>query len=106
MRVAVVEPGTIATAIWTKPQQTADSLPPEALELYGDRMAKFRALAAKRSSTAAVAPDAVAKAVEHALTSTRPQTRYLVGPDAKRRARLQRLPDRWRDRLLTRLLFG
>jgi NAD(P)-dependent dehydrogenase (short-subunit alcohol dehydrogenase family) len=106
IQVAIIEPGTIATAIWTKPQQTADSLPPEALELYGERMAKFRALAAKRSSTAAVPPDAVAKAVEHALTSPRPRTRYLVGPDAKRRARLQRLPDRWRDRLLAKLLFG
>jgi NAD(P)-dependent dehydrogenase (short-subunit alcohol dehydrogenase family) len=106
MHVAVVEPGTIATAIWTKPQQTADSLPPEALALYGERMAKFRALAAKRSSTAAVPADAVAKAVEDALTSPHPRTRYLVGPDAKRRARLQHLPDRWRDRLLTKLLFG
>ena len=48
----------------------------------------------------------VSNAVEHALTSARPRTRYLVGPDAKRRARLQRLPDRLRDRLLTRFLFG
>jgi hypothetical protein len=48
----------------------------------------------------------VAKVVEHALTSSRPRTRYLVGPDARRRARLQRLPDRWRDRVLARYLFG
>jgi NAD(P)-dependent dehydrogenase (short-subunit alcohol dehydrogenase family) len=106
MHVSIVEPGTIATAIWTKPQRTADSLPPEAGEYYGERIAKFRALAAKRSSTAAVSPAEVAKVVEHALTAARPRTRYLVGPDAKRRARLQKLPDRWRDRLLTKLLFG
>jgi hypothetical protein len=42
----------------------------------------------------------------HALTSAKPKARYLVGPDAKRRARLQKLPQRWRDRLLTRFLFG
>jgi hypothetical protein len=48
----------------------------------------------------------VAKAVEHALTATKPKTRYIVGPDAKRRARVERLPDRLRDRLLTRFLFG
>jgi len=106
MHVAIVEPGTIATAIWTKPQRSVESLPPQAAEYYGARIEKFRALAAKRSSTAAVPPLEVAKVVEHALTATRPRTRYLVGPDAKRRARLQRLPDRWRDRVLTKLLFG
>ena len=106
MHVSIVEPGTIATAIWTKPQRSVDSLPPEAGEYYGERVEKFRALAMKRSSTAAVPATVVARTVEHALTATRPKTRYLVGPDAKRRARLQKLPDRWRDRLLTRLLFG
>ncbi len=106
MHVSIVEPGTIATAIWTKPQPTADSLPPQAGEYYGARIQKFRDLAAKRSSTAAVPAGEVAKVVEHALTATPPKTRYLVGPDAKRRARLQKLPDRWRDRLLTKLLFG
>lgn len=106
MHVSIVEPGTIATAIWTKPQRTTEELPPEAQEYYGERIEKFRALAAKRSSTAAVPASEVAKVVEHALTASPPKTRYLVGPDAKRRARLQKLPDRWRDRLLTKLLFG
>jgi NAD(P)-dependent dehydrogenase (short-subunit alcohol dehydrogenase family) len=106
MHVSIVEPGTIATAIWTKPQPTAESLPPEAAEYYGERIGKFRALAAKRASTAAVPAAEVAEAVEHALTASPPKTRYLVGPDAKRRARLQKLPDRMRDRLLTKLLFG
>jgi hypothetical protein len=68
-------------------------------------MAKFRALAAARASRA-VPPAEVAKAVEHALTSAKPRTRYVVGPDAKRRARVQMLPDRLRDRVLTRFLFG
>ena len=48
----------------------------------------------------------VAKAVEHALRADKPKTRYIVGPDAKRRAAVQRLPDRTRDRVLTRFLFG
>jgi NAD(P)-dependent dehydrogenase (short-subunit alcohol dehydrogenase family) len=106
MHVAIVEPGTIATAIWTKPQRTVESLPPEAAEYYGVRIQKFRDLAAKRSSMAAVPAVEVAKVVEHALTASPPKTRYLIGPDAKRRARLQKLPDRVRDRLLTKLLFG
>jgi NAD(P)-dependent dehydrogenase (short-subunit alcohol dehydrogenase family) len=105
MQVAIVEPGTIATPIWSKPQKTVEQFPPEATELYGERVGKFRALAAARAA-AAVPADAVAKAVEHALSSPKPKTRYIVGPDAKRRARVEKLPDRLRDRLLTRFLFG
>ncbi len=106
MHVAIIEPGTIATAIWTKPQRAIESFPPEAVALYGERVEKFRRLAAERSAASGVPPEEVAKAVEHALTSAKPKARYLVGPDAKRRARLQKLPVGLRDRLLARFLFG
>jgi NAD(P)-dependent dehydrogenase (short-subunit alcohol dehydrogenase family) len=105
MHVSIVEPGTIATAIWTKPQRRLDEFPPAAGELYGERVERFRRLAAARSARG-VPPDEVAKAVEHALTAVTPRTRYVVGPDAKKRARVERLPDRLRDRVLTRFLFG
>jgi NAD(P)-dependent dehydrogenase (short-subunit alcohol dehydrogenase family) len=105
IQVAIIEPGTIATPIWSKPQRTVEEFEPEATELYGARVAKFRALAAARASRA-VSPVEVAKVVEHALSSAKPRTRYVVGPDAKRRARVQMLPDRLRDRVLTRFLFG
>ena len=105
MHVAIVEPGTIATAIWTKPQRSLDDFPPEAREYYGERVARFRKLAAARSARGVPAEE-VAKAVEHALTAARPRTRYVVGPDAKRRARVEKLPDRIRDRVLVRFLFG
>jgi NAD(P)-dependent dehydrogenase (short-subunit alcohol dehydrogenase family) len=101
IHVAIVEPGTIATPIWSKPQRRVDEFPPEAAELYGARVDKFRRLAAARSSEAVPAVE-VAKAVAHALTAARPRTRYVVGPDAKRRARVEMLP----DRVLTRFLFG
>ena len=106
IEVAIVEPGTIATPIWTKPQPAVDAFPAEATELYGERVQRFRRLAAERAAGHAVPAEEVAKAIEHALTAPRPRTRYLVGPDAKRRARVQRLPDRVRDRLVTRFLFG
>jgi NAD(P)-dependent dehydrogenase (short-subunit alcohol dehydrogenase family) len=105
MHVSIVEPGTIATAIWTKPQRRLDEFPPEAAELYGGRVERFRRLAAARSAKGVPAGE-VAKAVEHALTASTPKTRYVVGPDAKRRARVERLPDRLRDRVLQRFLFG
>ena len=101
IEVALVEPGTIATAIWAKPQPLADAVS----ERYRPRLAAFREVAAKRSARAAPAED-VAKAVEHALTASRPKTRYVVGRDAHLRAALQRLPDRLRDRALRRALLG
>ena len=51
-------------------------------------------------------PEAVADAVEHALTADKPRTRYLVGRDAKLRARVERLPDRLRDRVIVRRVLG
>ena len=105
IEVAIVEPGTIATAIWTKRQRSLEEFPPEAAELYGARVERFRHVAAARSANGVPAEE-VAKAVEHALTAEKPRTRYIVGPDAKKRARLEKLPDRLRDRVLTRFLFG
>jgi NAD(P)-dependent dehydrogenase (short-subunit alcohol dehydrogenase family) len=105
IHVVLVEPGTIATPIWTKPQPAVENLPPEAGELYGARLEKFQRRAAERAGRAVPAVT-VAKLVEHVLTTDGPKARYLVGPDAKRRARVQRLPDRLRDQVLARFLFG
>ena len=108
IHVSIVEPGTIATPIWSKGAATADEIqarvPPETLGLYRDRVESFRraATAAGRRGQPA---DRVAEAVEHALTARRPKTRYLVGRDAKLRAGFEHLPDRLRDRVYERVLF-
>ena len=50
-----------------------------------------------------VPPEQVAEAIEHALTASRPKTRYLIGRRAKIQARLGSvLPDRVFDRLVAR----
>jgi NAD(P)-dependent dehydrogenase (short-subunit alcohol dehydrogenase family) len=105
IHVSIVRPGTIATPIWSKPQPIADTLPPEALERYGSRLAALRTFAAARAANAAPVAS-VAKAIEHALTDEHPRTRYLVGRDAHLRAAVERLPDRLRDRVVRRLLLG
>jgi NAD(P)-dependent dehydrogenase (short-subunit alcohol dehydrogenase family) len=105
IHVSLVEPGTIATPIWTKPQPVADELSSEAVERYGARVDSMRAAAGKRASKAAP-PELVVRAIEHALTSDRPKTRYLVGRDAKIRATIERLPDRLRDRVIAKALLG
>ena len=75
---------------------------PEGERVYGKAMDTMLALAAEIGRTTA---EQVAKVVEHALTADRPRTRYLVGRDAKIRAKLARvLQDRAFDRLVARTL--
>jgi NAD(P)-dependent dehydrogenase (short-subunit alcohol dehydrogenase family) len=105
--VSIVEPGSIKTPIWTKGAARAEELraqsPVEKQELYAAAVERFRKVAVARG-LAGVPPEEVAKAVEHALTAQRPRARYLVGKDARLRARLERLPTRWRDRVIERAL--
>jgi NAD(P)-dependent dehydrogenase (short-subunit alcohol dehydrogenase family) len=108
IQVSIVEPGTIKTEIWARSAARADALVgrmgERVAELYGERMAAFRKVAAKRGAGGAPA-EAVAAVIEKALTAQRPRTRYLIGRDAHLRAGVERLPDRLRDRLYERLLL-
>jgi NAD(P)-dependent dehydrogenase (short-subunit alcohol dehydrogenase family) len=108
IRVSIVEPGTIKTAIWARSAQRADELiaasDGEVGELYGERIAAFREIALKRGAAGAPAQK-VAKVVLEALTAERPHTRYLIGRDARLRAGFERLPDRLRDRIYERVLL-
>jgi NAD(P)-dependent dehydrogenase (short-subunit alcohol dehydrogenase family) len=108
IHVCIIEPGAVATPLWSKSRAEADrmrdALPAEAARLYGTAMAALRKGAA-HAERGAISPDAVVTAVVHALTARRPRTRYVVGRDAKVQAVIARLvPDRARDRLLARFL--
>lgn len=103
MKVACVEPGSIATAIWSKADgqlaAVANRVDIETQRRYGhvvDILTGFVADGAKRG----IPPAKVAAAVHHALTSTRPKHRYLVGTDAKIVGVVSRLPDRLRYRVM------
>jgi NAD(P)-dependent dehydrogenase (short-subunit alcohol dehydrogenase family) len=104
--VIAIEPGTIATPIWEKSSQEAErvleKLSPELRDLYGKRLAKM-AKVLERQTKRGVAPDKVAQAVEKALTSSRPRTRYLVGDAYALLALKTALPTRLVDKLLYRL---
>jgi NAD(P)-dependent dehydrogenase (short-subunit alcohol dehydrogenase family) len=106
--VTVIEPGTIATPIWRKGgerfEDLAKELPEQLGELYGTRMTAFRKAAAAAGQRAEPADD-VAIVIERALTAERPKARYVVGRDARRRARVERLPAGLRDRVYERFLL-
>ena len=104
--VSIVEPASVRTAIWTKGAEHAeamqDAIGAEGAALYADRIQRFRQVALERGP--GIDPDIVARAVEHALTASRPRARYVVGRDAHIRAWIERLPTRLRDRVLAKAL--
>lgn len=101
IRVAIVEPGNIATPIWDKGLDPAPlaELGPELRQLYGPGV-DFTLAQARHAAEVAIPPERVAAAIEHALSARRPRQRYLVGRDAKIAVRLQRHAPRLLDRLL------
>ncbi len=106
--VSIVEPASIATAIWEKGAARADELgrdfDPGTASLYAERVARLREVALSRGP--GDDPGEVAKVVERALTASRPRARYVVGRDAHLRAWIERLPARLRDRVLAKALTG
>ena len=104
MRVALIEPGAVATAIWDKGEASVDELERRFSSGEGPEYAwlldEARGFVAEGRRTG-VPASRVADAVEHALTAPRPKARYLVGRDAKLAGHvIARLPDRAREALL------
>jgi NAD(P)-dependent dehydrogenase (short-subunit alcohol dehydrogenase family) len=108
IEVSIIEPGAIATPIWDKSMQISldveSEMPADGRHLY-EAAARSVREAVSQTAARAIPADAVVKAVLHALTAKRPNTRYLVGRDAKLRAVMLRwLPDRLQDWILKKVL--
>jgi len=107
MKVVLIEPGAVKTAIWDKGRSQADmledQLPPEAVTRYAPLIAGIRKLV-DRQDKMGINPDKVAKVIESALFDAKPNARYLVGVDAKLMGVIARvLPDGAKDALMRRL---
>lgn len=104
--VSIIEPGSIATPIWTKTRdgflEMRRANPDRAwgeywgeLELFGQRMDRF--------ASVGISPERVAAVVERALCARRPRARYPVGRDSVFFGRLAPLlPGRLRQRIVRR----
>lgn len=106
--VSVIEPGSIDTPIWERGEQIADEIsarsPAAQGELYGEAIERFRK-AVRGTAERGIPPDKVAAAISHALSASRPRTRYLVGADAHGQALAARLlPDRILDAVIRRVM--
>ncbi len=105
--VALIQPGAVKTPIWDKGLQAGTELlknaPREVRTLYGAAVDIATKMAIHENETG-VDPIEAARAIEHALLSPKPRTRYPVGRQAKLLIPLSRfLPDRLKDELLLRV---
>jgi len=101
IKVALIEPGSFATDIWTRNavlgQKFADGTSPN--RERGERMREAVKHLRKRD------PIEVAQLVAGVASNPNPRLRYLVGPDAHIQLWMKRLlPWKWHERLLARLL--
>jgi len=108
VKVAVVEPGAVKTAMAERGIATADRLKAEMatdqLERYGALIDAMSNLAQSFETDGVPAEDA-AKVIAKAATASRPRTRYTVGRDAAILARLSRVvSDRFLDRVVRLIL--
>jgi len=106
IKVAIVEPGSIATPIWDRGDEEVDAIAERArdghADLYGKAMVSYRELA-RKTGERGIPPQKVAEKIEHALSARRPRTRYLVGADAYGQALAAKLlPDRLLDWVVAR----
>jgi len=103
IEVNLIEPGQIATPIWTTSAAAADErqgrMPPEAPARYGWMMRAAR-VRVGQGAKHGLDPHQVALAVEKALVGPNPKTRYLVGKEGLVVRILAALPDRLRDRIV------
>jgi NAD(P)-dependent dehydrogenase (short-subunit alcohol dehydrogenase family) len=106
VRVALVEPGSVATPIWDKTRAEVDRvrIPPELDDVYG-RVPAAMARVLQDTASRGVPPERVAETIEHALSAQRMRSRYLVGRDARMTIVARRvLPDRAFDFVVRRAI--
>lgn len=103
--VSIVEPGSIDTPIWERGERTHDEIgarSPQREALYGKAMERYRKVI-RDTAERGIPAEKVARAIEHALSSSRPRSRYLVGLEANVAARIKPLiPTPIFDRVVAR----
>ncbi len=104
VRVSLVEPGAMKTAIWQKrvPQELRrlDEVEPQVAAQYR-KLFHVVERSMDRIDERAPVPSGVVRAIRHALESKQPRRNYVVGMDAHAQLLFKALPGGLRDRLLS-----
>ena len=106
VRVALVEPGSVATPIWDKSRAEAQRLAiPQELSAFYGKVPAAMGKVIEETARRGIPPDEVAKVIERALTEPRMKARYVVGRDARVQLLMRRLlPDLVFDRVIRRFV--
>ena len=103
IHVSLIEVAPVKTAIFGKTYAELDALEQrlgeEGFRLYEEQIAAIRK-SVEKAEADGDPPLVIAKAIADALTSDKPETRYLVGNGAKGVGIAAALPDHLRDRAL------
>jgi len=106
--VTIIDPGAIESAVWEKvraqKEQMFDAAPQELMDLYAPLIEIGKRLG--KNPRDIQPASCVAKVVVHALSSSRPKRRYLVGLGAKKAAKLARMPIWLRECLISRFMWS
>jgi NADP-dependent 3-hydroxy acid dehydrogenase YdfG len=81
VRVAIIEPGVIATAIFENSRNAQDA--PDPNSPYAVHARRVAARFAKGLAEGVTPPERAAEIIENAITTDDPKLRYLVGKDAE-----------------------
>lgn len=100
IRVALVEPGTTRTAIWSKVEASVEQSLAGGGALYAPMLARYRA-SVQALQRGGKPPEFVARQIVRLIAARAPAHRVLVG-DARLMALLTWLPTRLRDHLMAR----
>ena len=107
IHVALLEPGSVATPIWTKAEDAVrlrPDAPKDAIRLYRRALDRAKPVVEEQRRRG-IPAGRVADAITHALTSPHPRIRYVIGLDANVATRLRwALPDRLWDTVVARAL--
>ena len=103
IHVSLIEVAPVKTAIFGKTYAELDALEErlgeDGFRLYEEQIAAIRK-SVEKAEADGDPPLVIAKAIPHALTSEKPETRYLAGHGGKAVELAAALPDRARDRAL------
>lgn len=106
--VSLIEPGSVKTPIWEKGREANrnlwERLSEEARAAYAGAMQAV-VHQAEREERSGIAPEAVARAIAHALSARRPRAHYLVGTPARMGSMIVTLlPARLHDRFIRKAM--
>lgn len=100
--VVVLEPGALATEIFSKAeaaqQKSNASLSRSQIDLYSKQLTAVGTAMSKMKPSS---PDILAEAIVKVLAAKKPKARYTVGPDTRLVGLLSRLPLSTRDKMLS-----